>query len=399
MLEVVLLKLKKCGFLLSLVMVVCFAIPSFAKAESKNIISGKKFYNDFSFKQVSSYSEKINDGDFNTSDYSRNVMYVDLGRTFDISKFVVKGSTGSASDSVFYFDLFDERKQQIYRSNTYIYSYIKKDIRTDSKNISVSNARYVALYGGSKLYEFELYGENSAPKIDKLTHNVSGESVTFKWLNPNDTKFVGVDVYQGTKLLSSLDSKKDTYTVSELESGKNYDFRFDSFYLENGKKTKSGSIEQKVKIPYPVLPPPDEVTVKVQNGSLVVFWNKVNSPHSSGYNIYVDGKKVNDNPVSSEKLHVTGLENGREYKIQVSTVNKGGVEGGESKESSESPSGSAITTEYDVKMPFSPLDLVTSSVSLLAILGGFVLLSIAIIWFKPLKELIVKAVRRERDKK
>ncbi|KXI72196.1 hypothetical protein ACS51_02140 [Bacillus cereus] len=393
------MKLKKCGFLFSLVMVVCFAIPSFAKAESKNIISGKKFYNDFSFKEVSSYTEKINDGDFFTSDYSRNVMYADLGGIFDISKFVVKGSTGSASDTVFYFQLYDENKQMIYKSRVYSYSYNKGEIRTDFNNISVGNIRYVSLHGGSKLYEFELYGEKGTPKIDKLTHNVSGESVTFKWLNPNDTKFVGVDVYQGTKLLSSLDSKKDTYTVSELESGKNYDFRFDSFYLENGKKTKSGSIEQKVKIPYPVLPPPDEVTLKVQNGSLVVSWNKVNSPHSSGYNIYVDGKKVNDSPVSSEKLHVTGLENGREYKIQVSTVNKGGVEGEKSKGLSDSPSDSAITTEYDVKMPFSPLDLVTSSFSLLALLGGFILLSIAIIWFKPLKELIVKAVRREKDKK
>ncbi|WP_050282580.1 hypothetical protein, partial [Streptococcus pneumoniae] len=80
-------------------------------------------------------------------------------------------------------------------------------------------------------------------------------------------------------------------------------------------------------------------------------------------------------------------------------VNKENAEGEKSKGISEKPSSDALEVEYDVKMPFSPLDLLTSSISLLAILGGFVLLSIVIYWFRPLKELIVKAVRREKDKK
>ncbi|MEK4899844.1 fibronectin type III domain-containing protein, partial [Bacillus sp. FSL R5-0811] len=136
-----------------------------------------------------------------------------------------------------------------------------------------------------------------------------------------------------------------------------------------------------------------------QNGKLVIAWNGVSSPYLQGYNVYIDGKKINDKPLTSSKLAVNSLENDKSYKVQISAVNKNDVEGEKSKEVSEKPSSSALEVEYDVKMPFSPLDLLTSSVSLLAILGGFVLLSLAIIWFKPLKELIVKAVRKGKEKK
>ncbi|MGH0551408.1 fibronectin type III domain-containing protein, partial [Bacillus paranthracis] len=107
----------------------------------------------------------------------------------------------------------------------------------------------------------------------------------------------------------------------------------------------------------------------------------------------------NDKPLNSTKLIVNNLENDKSYMVQISAINNDDIEGEKSKEVSEKPSSDALEVEYDVKMPFSPLDLLTSSVSLLAILGGFILLSIAIIWFRPLKELIVKAVRREKDKK
>ncbi|HDR7489270.1 TPA: fibronectin type III domain-containing protein, partial [Bacillus pacificus] len=128
-------------------------------------------------------------------------------------------------------------------------------------------------------------------------------------------------------------------------------------------------------------------------------WKEVNSEFTKGYNVYVDGHKVNDELLTQSKLNLKKLENGKKYNVQISTVNKNDVEGDKSKGITDVPSSDALTIEYDVKMPFSPLDLLTSSVSLLALLGGFILLSIAIIWFKPLKELIVKAARREKDKK
>ena len=73
------------------------------------------------------------------------------------------------------------------------------------------------------------------------------------------------------------------------------------------------------------------------------------SPYLQGYNIYVDGKKINDKPLTYNKLIVKNLENDRSYKVQVSAVNKNDVEGEKSKEVSEKPSSSALEVEYDVK--------------------------------------------------
>ncbi|PEV92557.1 hypothetical protein CN425_27600, partial [Bacillus cereus] len=112
-----------------------------------------------------------------------------------------------------------------------------------------------------------------------------------------------------------------------------------------------------------VIPPPENVFLTPQSGKMVIAWNDVNSPFLKGYNVYIDGKKINDEPLTSSKMIVKNLENNKSYKVQISAVNKNDVEGEKSKEVSEKPSSSALEVEYDVKMPFSPLDLLTSSVS------------------------------------
>jgi len=188
----------------------------------------------------------------------------------------------------------------------------------------------------------------------------------------------------------------DSYILEGLKADSVYKIKVTSIN-KNGGETEGSKLE--VSTSQPILDPPKNIVVTPQNGSLVIAWNHVESKFLKGYNIYVNGQKVNGEPLLSNKLNVKNLQNGEKYKIEISSVNKNGVEGKKSEVISESPSENAITVDYDVKMPFSPLDLITSSFSLLAILGGFILLSIAIIWFKPLKELIAKAVRREKDKK
>ncbi|MDA1505194.1 fibronectin type III domain-containing protein, partial [Bacillus cereus group sp. TH43LC] len=190
---------------------------------------------------------------------------------------------------------------------------------------------------------------------------------------------------------------KEVFEVDNLKPKTEYGFGV-VVVDENGNSSKLTSV--KATTLAPVLNPPEGVQATVQNGGLIIAWDRINSQFLKGYNVYVDGKKVNDTLLTSNRLNLKGLENDKSYKIQVSAINVDDVEGKKSEVVTESPSEKAITIDYDeVKIPFSPLDLLTSSISLLALLGGFVLLSIAIIWFKPLKELIVKAARRERDKK
>ncbi|MGH1294347.1 fibronectin type III domain-containing protein [Bacillus cereus] len=382
------MKFKKCGFLLFFVMMFCFAIPNFVSAAVVDLLEGKTGVR----QKTGEEFKKMTDGNPDTYDNIRGLPIVyDLGDIFTIDKFTLneKRGTGALNPSTYSVKYYDSNMKIV--SQFVDFSSTKK----------VNDVRYVSIeydyIGSFYVYEFKVYGTtDKVTDVVNLKAEVSLNQVTLSWSNPDTPKFIGVNVYQGKRLLGKLDKPKDSYVVKGLESAKEYEFTVKSID-ENGFETSGAT--KKVTTNMPVLSPPDNVFVTPQNGKLVIAWNGVNSPYFKGYNVYVDGKKINDKPLNSTKLIVNNLENDKAYKVQVSTVNKNDVEGEKSKEVSEKPSSSALEVEYDVEIPFSPLDLLTSSVSLLAILGGFVLLSIAIIWFRPLKELIVKAVRREKDKK
>ncbi|PEY76065.1 fibronectin type III domain-containing protein [Bacillus cereus] len=263
--------------------------------------------------------------------------------------------------------------------------------------------RYIAVgqFGNSNSIQFSTFDvfadDGKISNVKDLKASLDGSKVKLSWMNPEgEENFTGVKIYQDNKNIATLDKPATSYVVDNLKLSTKYTFKVTS--LDTNKIETSG-ITTSIETSTPMLDPPNKISLVSQDKSLIISWDDVKSPYFKGYNVYIDGKKVNSELLTKTKLNVKGLENGKSYKVQVATVNTKGVEGAKSKEVSESPSANALTVEYDVKMPFSPLDLLTSSVSLLAILGGFVLLSIAIIWFKPLKELIVKAVRREKDKK
>ncbi|MED2934120.1 fibronectin type III domain-containing protein [Bacillus wiedmannii] len=381
------MKIKKCGFLLSLFMMVCFALPSFAFAESEieDVIFGAG-------------NSKITDGDRDT--------YEKLSIKKEISLKLSKPSYNIKNVSIF-----------VNNSSVLDYLYIGfyykgKFIKTLSYNSLKNEAESVftfdelVLTNMSKydlnIYDFKIFSEILIPKDITNLNVVEGvNDVRFTWENPIDSRFTGVKVFFEDRELK-LDNSKATEVVStNLESDKSYKYKFVAMYGDKESKGVEKVVKTKLKPkePMPLVKPPESVILTPQNGKMVIAWDDVKSPYLEGYNVYIDGKKINNKPLNSNKMIVKNLENEKLYKVQISAVNKENAEGEKSKEVSEKPTSSALEVEYDVKMPFSPLDLLKSSVSLLAIIGGFVLLSIAIIWFRPLKELIVKAVRREKDKK
>lgn len=383
------MKIKKCGFLLSLVMLICFAIPSFASAETIDILKGKEgtLNNGWKTKALTDGDEKTNVRMF--ADEGTSIVRFDLGRNYLIESFFVRASSGSGyNDSLVV--LLDSDNKILYSGSS------------GETKINVNGVRYAELKnrnGNWALYasEFRLFASDGLiSNVLKLDVKVEGNKATLNWLNPDEEIFSGVNIFQDGKKIKSLDKKETSYTVGNLKSATNYTFKVVSVGTDG---TESKGVTKEVAIAMPILPPPEQVALTPQNGSLIISWKEVNSEFTKGYNVYVDGHKVNDELLTQSKLNLKKLENGKKYNVQISTVNKNDVEGDKSKGITDVPSSDALTIEYDVKMPFSPLDLLTSSVSLLALLGGFILLSIAIIWFKPLKELIVKAARREKDKK
>lgn len=401
MLEVVLLKFKKCGFLLSLVIITCFLLPDLAKADDTNIFANKIIYTDFYFKNRAYPDTKyINDADDSTSFFMPSPSYVDLGTNYNISGLRVLVKRNPYNSIKLQYIFYNSERKEVYRTRQFdAGSSMDKDFGDYKESLNIKNVRYVLLSGGGNIYDLKMFGSLYRPFITNLKDVVNGDNADFSWSNPIDQTFRGVKIYRGSELIATVDPKESSYKVSNLESGKEYDFKFVSIYEKDGNILESETLNKKIKTKMPVIKPPENVFLTPQNGKMVIAWDDVKSPYLEGYNIYIDGKKINDKPLNSNKMIIKNLENEKSYTVQISAVNKENAEGEKSKGISEKPSSDALEVEYDVKIPFSPLDLLTSSVSLLAILGGFVLLSIAIIWFRPLKELIVKAVRREKDKK
>jgi len=408
MLEVVLLKLKKCGFLFSLVMVVCFALPSFAKADSDNLLEGIIGVDNKGKKYV-----EMTDNDMNTysvikphSDVRDRVTF-DLGKTVFPKMITFKLNKPVESEGLYFTvgtlpitDLATIKVKKGEREGVIDFSSIS------NKNLTNGiNAMFIKFYGENqlevsdiKLSDIKLFDKLPVAEISGLIAVEGVDNVSFTWKNPIDPEFVSISIYKDNTILKTLDKSVNSYKVEGLEENKGYKFKFVAMYKKETSKGLEKNIKTKKK-PMPLIEPPDNVFLTPQDKKMVIVWDDVKSPYLEGYNVYIDGKKINDKPLTSSKLIVKNLENDKLYKVQISAINKENAEGVKSKEKEDKPSSNALEVEYDVKMPFSPLDLLTSSVSLLAILGGFILLSIVIYWFRPLKELIVKAVRREKDKK
>ncbi|HDR4733179.1 TPA: fibronectin type III domain-containing protein [Bacillus cereus] len=385
------MKFKKCGFLLSLAMVFCFAIPSFASAAVVELLEGKTGVMEKTGKEY----KNMTDGNPHTFDelLSANFVVFDLGDVYAIDKYTINETAGNndagTGTNVIYYDSY----RRVLKNFPNKYEMAEK----------IDGVRYVGLkynyLNRKKIYEFKVYGTtDKVTNVENLKANVGLNEVTLSWNNPDTPKFTGVNVYQGKRLLEKLDKSKDSYVVKGLESAKEYDFTVKSID-ENGFETSGAT--KKVTTKMPVLPPPDKVFVTPQNGKLVIAWNGVSSLYLQGYNVYVDGKKINDKPLTSNKLIVKNLENDKSYKVQVSTVNKNDVEGEKSKEVAEKPSSDALEVEYEVQMPFNPKDVVGVAIAFLLIIGPLILLGLAFKFYKPFITFLYNSIQNKkgRDKK
>lgn len=383
------LTLKKCGFLLSLVMVICFAIPSFTSAAVVDLLEGKIGVMDKKGKKET--FKNMTDNSSSTFDsFSGNYPVVfDLEDVYTIDEFTINETRGNKANSVV------SLKVKYYDSN---FKLIKTYEREWNFTEKVENVRYVSIeyfyLTSLKVYEFKVYGAT-----DKVTNveNLKAESnlnqVTLSWENPDTPKFTGVNVYQNKRLLGKLDKSKNSYVVKRLESATEYEFTVKSID-ENGFETSGVTTKALTKMP--VIPPPENVFLTPQDKKMVIAWNDVRSPYLQGYNVYVDGKKINDKPLTSSKLIVKSLENDKSYKVQISAVNKNDVEGEKSKEKTDKPSSDALEVEYDVKVPFDAKEALTVVMVFLMIVAPFILLGFALKFYKPFITFLYNSIQNKK---
>ncbi|WP_017762640.1 fibronectin type III domain-containing protein [Bacillus thuringiensis] len=382
------MNLKKCGFLLVFAMMFCFAIPNFASAAVVDLLEGKTGVT----KETGKEFKNMTDGNKGTYDkvYSKYPIMYDLGEVYTIDKFTINETKGTGSENaatlhVIYYD-----------SNKKVLADYMKFTFTEK----ISNVRYVSIQydylNPLWVYEFKVYGTtDKVTDVENLKAEVGLNQVTLSWENPDTPKFTGVNVYQGKYSLGKLDKSKNSYVVKGLKEVEGYDFTVKAID-ENGFETSGKTV--KVMTNMPVLDPPKSVFLTPQNGSLVINWERVNSPFLKGYNVYVNGKKITDELLNSNKLILNNLENGKEYSVQVSAVNLQDKEGNKSGAVIETPSKDATTIEYDLKPPLTAMEFLETSGTIVLWLSPFILVGIAVIWFKPLKKLIVQAVLDHKKK-
>ncbi|MEB9511288.1 fibronectin type III domain-containing protein [Bacillus cereus] len=392
---------KKYILMLSLAVVTTLFIPILAKADDTNVFANKIIYTDFDFKsRAHSDSKYINDASDSTNFYMPSPAHADLGTNYNISGLRVLVKRNPYNTIKLQYIFYNSQKKEVYRTRQFdAGSSMNKDFGDYEESYNIKNVRYVTLSGGGNIYDLKMFGSPYRPSITNLKDVVNSDNADFSWSNPIDQTFRGVKIYRGSELIATVDPKENSYKVPNLEAGKEYDFKFVSIYEKDGNILESETLNKKIKTKMPVIKPPENVFITPQSGKMVIAWNDVNSPYLKGYNVYIDGKKINDKPLTSSKMIVKNLENNKSYKVQISAVNKDDVEGEKSKEKTDKPSADALEVEYDVKMPFSPMDFLKTSLSFLALIGPFILLALAIMYHKQLAEMIKKSFRNYKERR
>ncbi|KAA6456302.1 MULTISPECIES: fibronectin type III domain-containing protein [Bacillus cereus group] len=407
------MNLKKCGFLLVFAMVFCFAIPNFASAEVKEIpvLNQKKGYTSLDFNEVFKFKGKefiaspSMSFTFDIGNKKTPPIYFDLGADADLTAIrvdVASGNNVEVYNPEATFTFYDASKQKI--GSSYIKMYKGGSSR---KSIGVSKARYVKFeytsgFGGSAdntIFGLGIDASNfkvETPDVSNVNAIPGVDNVNFTWDLPKGS-IDTIHVSTGDKTFG-MGSLVKNYNFSGLTPDTEYTFLIQTKKGDDVSKgiTKKVKTLPKPKEPMPLVKPPENVFLTPQDKKMVIAWDDVKSPYLQGYNVYVDGKKINDKPLTSSKLIVKNLENDKSYKIQISAVNKENTEGEKSKEHTDKPSSDALEVEYDVKMPFGLKDVIDVAMMLLLIVAPLTLLGLAFIYYKPIVTFLYNSIQKKK---
>lgn len=285
--------------------------------------------------------------------------------------------------------------------------------------VSINNVRYIKLENESNfskhkiIYTFNVKGEliqepenpepepdpdpepepDSEPEPDPPDYNdlevsnlsyVADEtSITLNYQYSSSLSHV--KIYRDDELIADQYTDR-TYIDSGLGNGQTYIYRITTVD-QYGNESQGKSIT----VTTTAIPsPPANVTVTAMNEALRVNWKKNSETNVTGYNIYMDGSKVNQQLISTNSYVIDGLENGQTYAISVTALNNNGKESDHSTISLGTPNEKGMAT---VKLPFS-LNALSISIanwfgSLWEVIAFCVSIPLAFYLGHKVKELIV----------
>lgn len=137
---------------------------------------------------------------------------------------------------------------------------------------------------------------------------------------------------------------------------------------------------------------------KDENGDYLFTWT---SPTTGKVKVLIDGKEYKTVDAALKKILIPKENMIYDFwgnpKVTLVAISETGEEGKPTKPTD--PTGGGNNGLGDMKLPFSVKDVLTSSWSLLSLFGGFILLGLIIILFKPLKNLFMQTVKSYKNRK
>ncbi|USK56375.1 fibronectin type III domain-containing protein [Cytobacillus solani] len=136
-----------------------------------------------------------------------------------------------------------------------------------------------------------------------------------------------------------------------------------------------------------------------ENGDFLFTWT---SPTTGKVKVLIDGKEYKIVEASLKQILIP--KNDMKYdifnnpKVTLVPITEDGKEGTPTKPEESGGSGGSGGIGGG-NLPFGPTDLLKSIMGLLGVIAPILLLSLAIIFFKPIKNLIVKAIQNNRERK
>lgn len=234
--------------------------------------------------------------------------------------------------------------------NKYTDLQVINDTSYDYRVVSVDTSGNKSI--GRTVTVTPTYVDTKPPdEITDLQTIASYDSVTLTFKLPTTADFDHVTLYKDG--VPYADSKTGKFEVLNLDEATMYSFRIVT--VDKAGNASAGvvkSIATLSTVDETPPAPPTGLSVTVGNGGLNLTWNNNLETDLDGYNIYVDGTKVNTTPIRKASYVLSGLKNSQSYMISVTAVDKSSNESAQSQVATGTPSSDAIPVlglaDYDL---------------------------------------------------
>lgn len=278
----------------------------------------------------------------------------------------------------------------------------------------VVNLKTVDIFGNESIGTVkDIYIPDPTKDIDvqSLEALPTHDSVFLKWQIPNSF-FNHATIYRknvaatrSTRLARSIDieysplfeTNGTNFKDLSVSPSTEYQYKVTSV---NASGYESPGVEVKVKTlaePKPTVPPIEGGDFEEnENGDFLFTWT---SPTTGKVKVLIDGREYSIVEASLQQILIP--KENMKYdifnnpKVTLVPISEDGTEGTPSKPGEGGGSGGV----GGGKIPFGPADLLKSIMGLLGVIAPILLLSLAFIFFKPIKNVIVKAVKTNRERK